>query len=88
METEVKTKRSEKIEQVAKDLEDHLNEHLSATRDLLQMLPEEVRTRVLDWSKAYHQLTLGKVSELIKEYGPKTFYEGLTKYFEDNKPPF
>ena len=88
METEVKTKQSEKIEQVAKNLEEHLNENLSATRDLLQGLTQEERARVLDWAKTYHRLTLDKVSELIKEYNSKTFYEGLMKYFEDTQPPF
>jgi uncharacterized protein YpuA (DUF1002 family) len=88
MKTEVKTKQSEKIEQIAKSLENHLNKNLSSTRDLLQKLSEEERTRVLDWAKTYHQLTLQKVSELIEEYDPKKFYEGLMKYFENTKPPF
>ena len=66
-----------KIEQIVNSLEEHLHKNLSATRDILQNLSTEERNSIIDWCKAYHQLTLDKVSELIKKYSAETFYEGL-----------
>ena len=88
METRVEKERDEKAEKIAKALEEHLKENISATKDLLQELDQKERERVLDWSRTYHTLTLQKVSELIGEYGPKNFYEGLLKYYDNTKPPF